>query len=269
MTYSDLKKLKIECVDRVAWVTIDNPPVNLFDLALITEMSMAGQMLADDDEVGAVVIQSADPDFFIAHADVNLIQDIASGDPSEDPEASFFHQMTEHFRLMPKATIGKIDGIARGGGLELLAALDMRFCSLENAVFAQPEVAGGIIPGGGGSARWPRLIGHGRAMELILCGHDFDGATAEKYGIVNRAVPAANLDGLVANVATAAAAAPLHVAKLAKHVAQCPGPVEEALAIEHRAFLKSARSADAQSRLSAFMEAGGQTREFELETNIS
>ena len=123
--------INIELKNRVAWLTINHPPINLFDMQLISEMDAAGAQLAEDDAVGAVVIQSADPDFFIAHADVKLILDIAGQDQQDSDGTSFFHVMTERFRTMPKATIGKINGVARGGGLELLAALDMRFCSLE------------------------------------------------------------------------------------------------------------------------------------------
>ena len=256
--------INIDIKDRVAWLTIDHPPINLFDMQLISEMDAAGAQLAEDDTVGAVVIQSADPDFFIAHADVKLILDIAGQEPQESDGTSFFHVMTERFRTMPKATIGKINGVARGGGLELLAALDMRFCSLEKTVVAQPEVTVGIIPGGGGSARWPRLIGAGRALEMMLGGHDFDGATAEKYGIVNRALPESELDGFVSELATRIASYPPEAIALVKKVAHHQGTIEESLALEAQSFAQSARSPEALGRMKAFLEAGGQTREVEL-----
>lgn len=264
MTYDAFTALKIDVSDHVAWLTINHPPINLFDMTLIAEMDAAAQQLASDDAVRVVVLQSADPDFFIAHADVTLIQNIADTDPIDDPDSSFFHVMTERFRLMPKPTIGKISGIARGGGLELLAALDMRFCALEKTVFAQPEITVGIIPGGGGSSRWPHLIGYARAMELMLGGADFDAATAEKYGIVNRAMPAAELDGFVDALAIRMAAFSPHAAALIKQVAQSQGTIEETLYAEHRAFMESARHPTALAAMQAFMENGGQTREVEL-----
>ncbi|MEM7459911.1 MAG: enoyl-CoA hydratase/isomerase family protein, partial [Pseudomonadota bacterium] len=236
-----------------------------FDMVLISEMDAAGERLAVDDDARVVVIQSADPDFFIAHADVTLIQNIGDTDPIDDPDSSFFHSMTERFRLMPKPTIGKIDGVARGGGLELLAAMDMRFCSIEKTVFAQPEITVGIIPGGGGSSRWPKLIGYARAMELMLGGADIDATVAEKYGIVNRALPRSELDQFVTNLATRMASFPPHAAALIKQVGQTQGTLEEALHAEHRAFMESARHPSALSAMKTFMENGGQTREVELE----
>ena len=264
MSYPKFDTLDIKVADRVAWLTINHPPINLFDMALIGDMAAAGKALAEDDGVGAVVLQSADPDFFIAHADVTLILNIADTDLANDPDSSFFHAMTETFHRMGKPTIGKINGIARGGGLELLSALDMRFCSLENTTLGQPEVTVGIIPGGGGCSRWPRLIGYARAMELILGGRDFDGATAERYGLVNRALPAAELDDFVDTLARRMAAFAPHAMALAKQVGQTPGPVEAALIAEHFAFMESARHPAAEEAMKAFMGAGGQTRSAEI-----
>ncbi len=264
MSYTEFTALKIEVVDHVAWVTIDHPPINLFDITLIAEMDAAGAALTADEDVRVVVLQSADPDFFVAHADVTLIQNIGDTDPIDDPDSSFFHAMTERFRLMPKPTIGKIDGVARGGGLELLAALDMRFCSRERSVFAQPEITVGIIPGGGGSSRWPRLIGYARAMELMLGGADVDAETAEKYGIVNRALPTAQLDEFVRNLATRMASFSPHAAALIKQVGQSQETIEDTLYQEHRAFMESARHPAALEAMKRFMENGGQTREVEL-----
>ncbi len=264
MTYGEFTAIEVELIDKVAWLTIKHPPINLFDLTLMTEMDAVGSRLAADDDVRVVVVQSADPDFFIAHADVTLIQDLASTAPEDDPDSSFFHAMTERFRLMAKPTIGKIDGIARGGGLELLAALDMRFCSLEKTVLSQPEVTVGIIPGGGGTSRWPRLIGYARAMELTLGGADIDGAMAEKYGMVNRAMPGAELDGFVETLANRMAQFPSHAVALIKQVGQIEGTIEESLASEHPAFMQSARDPSALAAMQAFMENGGQTREGEI-----
>jgi len=264
MDYGDFGTLRIEVSDRVAWLTIDHPPINLFDMAMIVDMTKAGAMLAADDEVGAVILQSADPEFFIAHADVTLIQGITARDPAEDPPSSGFHAMTEQFRLMPKPTIGKISGIARGGGLELLAALDMRFCSIEKTTLSQPEVTVGIIPGGGGSTRWPGIIGHARAMELMLGGSDLDAATAERFGMVNRAMPLSELDSFVDNFARRIASFPPHAVALIKRVSQHHGQVEDTLAFEHRAFMESARHPEAVAAMQEFMDNGGQTRAAEL-----
>ena len=101
----------------------------------------------------------------MAHVDVTFIQSYPTELPPKPTELNFIYQMFERFRTMPKATIGKLEGIARGGGSEFLLSLDMRFAALGRFVLAQPEASGGIITGGGGSQRLPRLIGRSRALE--------------------------------------------------------------------------------------------------------
>jgi enoyl-CoA hydratase/carnithine racemase len=259
MSVADNECLTIHITDRVAWVTILHPPINLFDTPLIRALAGAARQLGEDPHVGAVVIQSGDPEFFVAHGDVNSILGSAGGRSDSSP----FQHMLEQFRQMPKPTIGKIDGIARGGGLELLAALDMRFCSLERTRLAQPEVPLGIIPGGGGTSRWPRLIGYARALELLLSGADIDGATAERYGMVNRAMPAAELDGFVDSLARRIASFPPHAVALAKRVAQHEGTLIDALALEADSYAQSACDPAALEVMRRFIAMGGQTRAVE------
>ena len=115
--------LRVEIRDGVAWVTIDHPPINLLDLALMTELFGAIEALERDDAVRVVVFQSANPDFFIAHADVALIQTLPTDAPPKSDRLGFFHAGVERLRTMPKATIAKIAGIARGGGSELALSL--------------------------------------------------------------------------------------------------------------------------------------------------
>jgi enoyl-CoA hydratase/carnithine racemase len=167
MAYRQYECLRVR-VDGVATVTIDHPPINLFDLALIQEMDRVGRELEADDAVRVAVFQSADPEFFIAHADVALIQTLPTTVPPKATRLGLFHAMVDRFRTMPKATIGKIEGRARGGGSEFLLSLDMRFGAIGRAVLAQPEVALGIIPGGSGTQRLPRLVGRARALEGLL-----------------------------------------------------------------------------------------------------
>ena len=190
MAYEGYECLRVEAERGVAFVTIDHPPINLFDLALMGEVDRLGRELEGDDEVRVVVFQSANPEFFIAHADVELIRGLPSDVGPRPTELGFFHQAMERFRSMPKVTIGKIEGRARGGGSELLLALDLRFGAIGRCVLAQPEVAIGIIPGGGGTQRLPRLVGRGRALEIVLGCADFDAELAERYGWINRALPA-------------------------------------------------------------------------------
>ena len=258
MSYSGYECLKVRSSQGVAFVTIEHPPINLFDMALILEVDRVGRELEADAEVRAVVVDSADPDFFIAHADVELIL-AASGEARETPkEPSLFQQMVDRFRTMPKATIALIEGICRGGGSEFVLSMDMRFAALGKAALAQPEVAVGIIPGGSGTQRLPRLMGRGRALEVILGCEDFSAEQAERYGYVNRALPAEELRPFVENLAYRIASFPAEAAVLAAEPPMAPGLTEEA-----RLFDESAATPAARERMRAFLNAGGQTREVE------
>ena len=264
MSYSGYECLKVRSNQGVAFVTIDHPPINLFDMALILEVDRVGRELEADADVRAVVVDSADPDFFIAHADVELIL-AASEEARETPqEPSFFQQMVDRFRTMPKATIALIEGICRGGGSEFVLSMDMRFAALGKAALAQPEVAVGIIPGGSGTQRLPRLMGRGRALEVILGCEDFSAEQAERYGYVNRALPPEELRPFVENLAYRIASFPAEaIARAKAAVLAAEPPVAPGLTEEARLFDESAATPAARERMRAFLNAGGQTREVE------
>jgi len=260
MAYDGYECLRIAVDGGVAWATIDHPPLNLFDLALIQEMDRVGRELEADPAVRVVVFQSANPDFFIAHADVALIQTLPTTPPPRPKRLGLFHAMVDRFRTMPKTTIGKIEGIARGGGSEFLLSLDMRFAALGRAVLAQPEVALGIIPGGSGTQRLPRLVGRGRALEIVLGCDDFPADVAERYGYVNRALPPAELGPFVERLARRIASFPAEAIALAKTAVAAaePSPVDGLLE-EADCFNRSLATAAAQERMARFLAAGGQT----------
>jgi len=264
MSYSGYQCLKVRSSQGVAFVTIEHPPINLFDMALILEVDRVGRELEADSDVRAVVVDSADPDFFIAHADVELIL-AGSEEAREAPkEPSFFQQMVDRFRTMPKATIALIEGICRGGGSEFVLSMDMRFAALGNAVLAQPEVAVGIIPGGSGTQRLPRLMGRSRALEVILGCEDFSAEQAERYGYVNRALPPEELRPFVENLAHRIASFPAEAIARAKAAAlAAEPPVATGLTEEARLFDEAAATPAARERMRAFLNAGGQTREVE------
>jgi enoyl-CoA hydratase/carnithine racemase len=248
----------------VAFVTIDHPPINLFDLALIGDMARAGAELAADPAVRAVVVESANPDFFIAHADVSLIQRLPTDASRRPEEPSFFQAMVERFRTMPKVTIARIEGIARGGGSEFALSCDLRFGALGRAVLAQPEVALGIIPGGSGTQRLPRLVGRARALEIILGCEDIPADVAERWGYLNRALPPAELGPFVERLAFRIASFPAEAVALAKAcVDAAAGPLRDGLIEEAWAFTKSTATAAAKQRMAAFLAGGGQTPEVE------
>jgi len=264
MAYEGYSGLRVALERGVASVTIDHPPINLLDLTLIGDLDRAGRELEADPAVRVVVLQSANRAFFVAHADVTLIQQLPPEPPPRAETLGMFHAMVDRFRTMPKATIAKIAGRCRGGGSELALSCDMRFAALGLAVLGQPEVAVGIIPGGSGSVRLPRLVGRGRALEIILGAGDFTAETAERYGWVNRAIPPAELDGFVDALASRIATFPAEAIALAKEaVALADAGIEDALAREERIFLRSTATDGARRRMAAAMAAGLQTAEVE------
>lgn len=263
MSYEGYEGLKVRVTDGVANLTIDHPPINLFDMALIGEMDRMGRELEADPEVRVVVVDSADRDFFIAHADVNLILMLPEDAPRAT-EPSGFQQMVDRFRTMPKVTIAKIEGFCRGGGSELVLSMDMRFAALGKAVLAQPEVAVGIIPGGSGTQRLPRLMGRSRALEVALGGADFPADLAERYGYVNRALPPDELGPFVDALARRIASFPAEaVARAKAAVLAADAGVREGLIHEADLFNQCLALPEARQRMQAFLAAGGQTRELE------
>lgn len=268
MAYNGYECLKIRMDRGVAFITIDHPPINLFDLSLIQEMDQVGRELETDDSVRVVVFDSANPEFFIAHADVSLILGLPTEAPPKSTELSPFHAMVDRFRTIPKATIAKIEGRARGGGSEFVLSLDMRFGALGKAILAQPEVALGIIPGGSGTQRLPRLMGRGRALEVILGCEDIPAELAERYGYINRALPPEELTPFVERLAYRIASFPAEAIALAKaSVNAAELPILEGLLEEAHYFNQSVATSAGQKRMTRFMELGGQRRETELDLN--
>lgn len=180
-------------------VTFSNPPLNLTDPETLLELQQLVDLIESDDTLRVVVLDSADPDFFINHYDVSRVADfpLAPG-PTGLPT---FIDTTTRLTTSPVVTIASIRGRTRGGGSEIALACDMRFASLERAIFAQIEVGAGVFPGGGGLERLPLLVGRARALEIVLGSDDFDAATAANFGWVNRALPDYELDAYVDNLA--------------------------------------------------------------------
>ena len=265
MSYTDFKCLRVRLDRGVAFVTIDHPPINLLDRELMLEFHYLGKQLEQDNAVKVAVFESANPEFFIAHADVTGIQGLAAQPPLETERPNFIQAMTDRFRTMPKATIAKIEGRARGGGSELALAMDMRFAAKGRAVLSQPEVALGIIPGGGGTQRLPRLMGRSRAMEIVLGCEDFSAELAERYGWVNRALPPEELGPFVERLARRIASFPAEAIAQAKAaVNQAYAATQAELVGENLAFDKALRAPEAMVFMQRFLDRGGQTREGEM-----
>ena len=232
MAYADYELLHIELDRGVATAVIDAPPINLISLPLFAEIARFGAQVGDDESVRVVVLKSANPDFFIAHFDVTAILDFPIGEEAERSPSNAFHEMCERFRTMPKATIAQIEGRVGGGGCELIQAFDMRFGVVGRTVLSQMEVPLGILPGGGGTQRLPRLIGRGRALEMILAGEDLDAETAERWGLLNRAFAADEIGPFVDRLARRIASFPAEAVQLAKESVNASAlPLEDGLRI--------------------------------------
>jgi len=254
----------------VCRVTLDHPPVNLLDAPMLGDLVRLVGVLEQSPETHVVVVRSADPEFFIAHADLELIK-VLPREPQPFPtELSFFHSMVERWRTLPQVTIAQIEGRARGGGSEFALSLDLRFAAIGRALVSQPEVAIGIIPGGSGTQRLGRLLGRGRALEAVLGCEDFDAELAERYGWVNRALPADEIGPFVDRLARRIASHPPEAVRLAKQAvdAALPSP-RDGLLVEDHAFNQSLADPDLDARFDAALAAGAQTRAGELDlTNL-
>jgi enoyl-CoA hydratase/carnithine racemase len=179
--------------------TFDNPPLNLIDPETVLALRELMDALEADPTVKVVVFDSADEDFFIAHFDI-----ARGGDLPTEPGPTglpVWSDLAARLTRAPFVTIAEIRGRARGLGSEFALACDLRFASREKAVFGQPEVGLGLVPGGGSVEVLSALAGRSRALEIILSGDDFDADTAERYGWINRALPDAELSPFVDRLA--------------------------------------------------------------------
>ncbi len=259
------RTLRVAVADHVAVAEIDNPPINLLTPEVFGDLRALPDHLENDTDARVLVLRSADPDFFIAHYDVAEILEFPIDGPAvRDTELKGFHKMCERYRTMSIPTICEINGRVGGGGGEFSASCDMRF-GTETTTLCQMEVPLGILPGGTGTQRLPRLLGRGRAMEVVLGGDDIDGATLERWGWLNRLLPAADLGPFVDALAARIAGFPPEAVAKAKASVLAAGPdPTEGLLTEAHLFQETLRVPSSQERMRAFLERGGQTRDGEL-----
>ena len=262
----EYEHLTVAVDGRVATVMVDNPPINLITVELFLELSALSQELAEDPELLVVVMKSANPDFFLAHFDVSAILTFPiDSEPEREDQLSDYHAMGERFRTMDKVTIAQIEGRVGGGGSELVSSFDMRFGVRGKTKINQMEVPLGILPGGCGTQRLPRMVGRNRALEIILAGDDLDAETAERWGYLNRIFEADEIGPYVDALARRIASFPMEAVRLAKQsVDSADKPIEEGLKDEAYLFQKTLRTDGAQANMKRFLEIGGQTREGEL-----
>ncbi len=255
--------LRVEIRDGIAHVTVDAPPMNLLGASIFGALHPLVEQLEQDDSTRVVVLRSADPDFFIAHGDVETIVGVPVVPAPNVTELPFTHQILERWRKLPQITIAQVEGFARGGGSEVTLVCDMRFAATGKAVFGQPEVALGILPGAGGTARLTRLLGAARASEIILGGDDFSAEEAERYGWINRALPPAELGPFVDRLAHRIASYPKQTLRETKRTIQriSGENIERDLLTKQRAFdsLMSDPRSERVERMQRFLDRGVQT----------
>jgi enoyl-CoA hydratase/carnithine racemase len=255
-------QFRVEKVSASFWeVSFQNPPINLVDPQSITELNALLGQAESDPHLTVMVFVSADPDFFIAHYDIaSDLGFLAAAKPSAgglDP----WNAVLARLARVPFLTIAALRGRARGAGSEFALACDLRFASREKAILGQFEVGGGAVPGGGPMARLSRLVGRGRALEIVIGADDFSADLAERYGYVNRAVPDAEFEGFVRHFALRVAGFEKPAVVTAKgfvDVATLPGDAE--LAPGMGAFFDSVGRPETQARAMAMFQAGLQTR---------
>jgi enoyl-CoA hydratase/carnithine racemase len=262
----DYSLLEVDIEGRIAWVTVNAPPINVITLQLYGELSALSKELEADPDRSVVVMKSADPDFFLAHFDVSEILRFPTTAPVQrDSELNEYHAMCERYRTMDKVTIAQIEGRVGGGGSELVSSFDMRFGVRGKTKINQMEVPLGILPGGTGTQRLPRLVGRGRAMEIILGADDLDAETAERWGYLNRIFTRSDIGPFVVALARRIATFPVEAVRLAKEsINNAEKPLSEGLPDEAFLFQRTLRTEGAQRNMRRFLEMGGQTRDGEL-----
>ena len=238
-------------------VTFDMPPVNIFGPKHLPLLNDVITTIETDPEVKVVVFDSAVEGFFITHYDFLAPLEDSLSIPPGPTGLQALPDMLVRLSRAPVVSIASIRGRATGVGSELALASDMRFASREKAILSQWEVGAGLVPGGGPMARLPRLMGRGRALEVLLGADDIPGDLAERYGYVNRSMPDAELDGFVEALAMRIASFDKDAIAETKRlvdVASLPADLE--IRPEWEAFLTSLGRPASQNRIKALMARG-------------
>ena len=240
--------------DAVALVTIDNPPMNALSAALLEELEAELDALDTDDGVRAIVLRGAGDRAFVAGADIKEFPALRES-ASEGGSARGIQQVGRRMDAARTPFVAAIRGYCLGGGLELAMCCDVRICA-DDATLGQPEIKLGLIPGGGGTQRLPRLVGHGRAMFLNLTGDFVDAQTAYAWGLVEKVVPREELRDTALGIArTIASRSPVSIGVL-RELARTTRDLtlEEGLRREADGFRRCLESEDGAEGVAAFLE---------------
>ncbi len=251
--------IRTEIEDRIATLTIDHPPVNSFNRQVVTELEEAIDELLANDEVKAIVITGGGTNAFVAGADIPEIK-ASLEQPGEDFAVAreFLEKGQRLFLKIERATkpiIAAINGFCLGGGLELAMACHMRVCS-DRARLGQPEINLGIIPGWGGTQRLPRIVGKGKAIELILTGDMITAQEAYRLNLVNKVVPAGAVLKEARDLARKIVSkSKFPIAAALRAIDQGLAlPIEEGLRVEAEQFVSLAETEDIREGINAFLE---------------
>lgn len=245
--------VRFERRDKVAWVTIDHPPANALSQGVLDGLRSAFAEVAADSSLGAAVLTGAGDRFFVAGADIGEF--VSQGADGTRAKIADGQQLTLEMERQRFPIVAAINGFALGGGLELAMACDIRIAS-STAKLGQPEVLLGLIPGWGGTQRLPRLVGRGRALELLLSGEQVEATRGLEMGLVNRLVEPDQLEETATEVADRLArSAPLAIAAIKRAVSRgLDKPLDAGLAAELEEFDATFRTADALEGISAFLQ---------------
>lgn len=252
------KQIRLEQHSPSYWrVTFDIPPVNIFGPKNIPQLNEIITAVETDEQVKVIVFDSAVEGFFLIHYDLLAKLEDSTSLPPGPTGLQPLPDMLVRLSRAPVVSIVSIRGRATGVGSELALASDMRFASREKAILSQWEVGAGLVPGGGPMARLPRLIGRGRALEVLLGADDVSGDLAELYGYVNRALPDAELDAFVDALARRIASFDKQaIAETKRLVDVASLPADAEIAPEWDAFIASVQRPASQVRIKALMERG-------------
>jgi enoyl-CoA hydratase/carnithine racemase len=257
-TAADARQINLARPSPHYWrVTINHPPLNIFGPDTIPQLNEVITALETDDQVKVVVFDSAVEGFFLTHYDFVTDLEETTRLPPGPTGLQPVPDMLVRLSRAPVVSIASIRGRATGVGSELALACDMRFASRDKAILSHFEVGAGVVPGGGPMARLPRLIGRGRALEVLLGANDIPGDLAERYGYVNRSLPDSDLDAFVDSLATRIASFDKQAISETKRfvdVASLPPDFE--IAPEWDVCLASIARPAAQQRIGKLMELG-------------
>jgi enoyl-CoA hydratase/carnithine racemase len=248
----------------VLFVEIAAPPMNLLGPELVRDLVSLIQRYEADDAVRVLVFKSADPDYFISHVDVTRIAEYRAEAAKLTGEASIA-LLFRYLSASRLVTIAQIEGRVRAAGSEFVLACDMRFAARESAIFCQFEPAFGQLPGGGAAQHLTRLMGRARALEVMLSAEDYDAELAERYGWINRALPADTLGEFVSSLAHRIARFPAAGQVVVKDRvnAIALAPVQD-FRRDSDLFGEQVRTPDAQRLIAAALKHGFQTRDGEM-----